>query len=121
MEITTLKSRCSEAHGLASLLAMRYSVDTPVDSIICLDGTQVIGTYLAEELTRAGVLNYNAHRTVYVVAPEYAPSGQIIFRGFSQNGTDDGVDLRAPVLLNILRHRCPVSDMVLYGIKNALP
>ncbi|MCR4750801.1 MAG: orotate phosphoribosyltransferase [Eubacterium sp.] len=80
MEITTLKSRCNEAHGLASLLAMRYTVDTPVDSIICLDGTQVIGTYLAEELTKAGILSYNAHRTIYVIAPELAPTGQIIFR-----------------------------------------
>ena len=80
MEITTLKTRCSEAHGLASILAMRYSIDTPVDSIICMDGTQVIGTYLAEELTQAGILSYNAHRTIYVVSPELAPTGQIIFR-----------------------------------------
>ena len=57
MEITTLKSRCNEAHGIATLLAERYSVDTPVDSIICMDGTQVIGTYLAEELTRVGILS----------------------------------------------------------------
>lgn len=80
MEIGTMKTRCSEAHGVATILAMHYTVSTPVDTIICADGTEVIGTYLAEELTRAGVLNYNAHRTVYVVAPEYAPSGQIIFR-----------------------------------------
>ena len=80
MEIGAMKARCSEAHGVATILAMHYTVSTPVDTIICADGTEVIGTYLAEELTRAGVLNYNAHRTVYVVAPEYAPSGQIIFR-----------------------------------------
>ena len=80
MEITTLKTRCSEAHGVASLLSMRYTVDTPVDSIICMDGTQVIGTYLAEELTKAGILSYNAHRTIYVISPELAPTGQIIFR-----------------------------------------
>ena len=80
MEIGTLKTRCSEAHGVATILAMHYTVSTPVDTIVCADGTEVIGTYLAEELTRAGVLNYNAHRTVYVVAPEYASSGQIIFR-----------------------------------------
>ena len=80
MEITTLKSRCNEAHGVASLLAMRYTVNTPVDTIICMDGTQVIGTYLAEELTKAGILSYNAHRTIYVISPELAPTGQIIFR-----------------------------------------
>ncbi len=80
MEIGTLKTRCSEAHGVASALAMHYTFGTPVDTILCADGTEVIGTYLAEELTKAGVLNTNAHKTIYVLAPEYAPNGQIIFR-----------------------------------------
>ncbi len=80
MEIGTLKTRCNEAHGVASILAMHYTLSTPVDTIVCTDGTEVIGTYLAEELTKAGVLNYNAHKTVYVLAPEYTSNGQIIFR-----------------------------------------
>lgn len=80
MEIGTMKTRCSEAHGVATLLAMHYTISTPVDTIVCTDGTEVIGTFLAEELTRAGVLNYNAHRTMYVLPPEYTSSGQIIFR-----------------------------------------
>lgn len=80
MDITTMKTRCSEAHGVATLLAKHYSVATPVDTIICLNGTEVIGTFLAEELTKTGVLSYNAHKTIYVVSPEYTPSGQIIFR-----------------------------------------
>ncbi|MBE5825766.1 MAG: orotate phosphoribosyltransferase [Butyrivibrio sp.] len=80
MEMGTMKTRCSEAHGVASILAMHYTISTPVDTILCCDGTEVIGTYLAEELTKAGVLNYNAHRTVYVLSPEYSPSGQLIFR-----------------------------------------
>ena len=80
LDFTTMKTRCSEAHGVATLLSMRYSVNTPVDTIVCLDGTAVIGTYLAEELTRSGILSYNAHRTIYVIAPEYVAGGQIIFR-----------------------------------------
>ena len=80
MDITTMKTRCNEAHGVAGLLATHYSVDTPVDTIVCMDGTEVIGTYLAEELTRSGILSYNAHRTIYVVSPEYTTGGQIIFR-----------------------------------------
>ena len=80
LDFTTMKTRCSEAHGVATLLAMRYSVNTPVDTIVCLDGTAVIGTYLAEELTRSGILSYNSHRTIYVIAPEYVSGGQIIFR-----------------------------------------
>ena len=80
LDLSTLKSRCSEARGVAELLAMSFSLDTPVDTIVCIDGTQVIGTYLADELTKAGVLSYNAHRTIYVVAPEYSSAGQILFR-----------------------------------------
>ncbi len=80
MNTTAMKTRCSEAHNVASILAMRFSIDTPVDTILCLDGTEVIGTYLAEELGRTGVLSYNAHRTIYVISPEYTSTGQIIFR-----------------------------------------
>ena len=45
-----------------------------------LDGTQVIGTLLAQELTRAGYLSMNAHGTIYVVTPEYNSNSQMIFR-----------------------------------------
>ena len=51
-----------------------------VDTIVCLEGTQVIGAYLAEELTRAGVLSTNAHKTIYVITPEYNSNSQMVFR-----------------------------------------
>ena len=34
----------------------------------------------AEELTQAGILSKNAHKTMYVVSPEYDMTGQMIFR-----------------------------------------
>lgn len=80
MDITTMKTRCSEAHGVASLLAQHYSISLPVDTIVCLDGTEIIGAFLAEELTKTGVLSFNAHKTIYVISPEYTAAGQIIFR-----------------------------------------
>ena len=80
MEIGTMKTRCNEASGVAQLLAMHYSVSTPVDTIVCADGMEVVGTFLAQELTKAGVANYNQHKTIYVTAPELAPTGQSIFR-----------------------------------------
>ncbi len=36
--------------------------------------------YLAEELTRAGVLSTNAHKTIYVITPEYNSNSQMVFR-----------------------------------------
>ena len=48
--------------------------------MLCLDGTQVIGTCLANELTKDGFTNMNAHKTIYIVTPEYTSGSQIILR-----------------------------------------
>lgn len=81
IDITTLKTRQSEAREAAKTLSGMYKYTTAVDTIVCLEGTQVIGAYLADELTNAGVMCMNAHQTLYVVAPEFnSSSGQMIFR-----------------------------------------
>ena len=80
LDIMAMKSRCNEARGAAELLSRRYEATIPVDTVVCLDGMEVVGTYLAEALTRVGVLSYNAHKSLYVMSPEYLSSGQIIFR-----------------------------------------
>lgn len=80
IDMTTLKTRLSEAEQIAKTLASKYISSTVVDTVVCLDGTQVIGALLAQELTRAGLLSMNAHGTIYVVAPETNGSSQLIFR-----------------------------------------
>ncbi|WP_130838045.1 phosphoribosyltransferase [Lachnoclostridium sp. Marseille-P6806] len=80
IDMTTMKARLSEAQNAAKALAQDYVATTIVDSVICMDGCEVIGAFLAEELTRAGVLSMNQHKTIYVVTPEYDLSGQMIFR-----------------------------------------
>ena len=67
LDLTTMKSRCAEAQRIASALAANYEASIPVDTIVCMDGLEVIGAYLAEELTKAGVLSMNAHQTIYVI------------------------------------------------------
>ena len=57
LDLTTMKSRCAEAQRIASALAANYEASIPVDTIVCMDGLEVIGAYLAEELTKAGVLS----------------------------------------------------------------
>jgi orotate phosphoribosyltransferase len=51
-----------------------------VDTILCLDGTEVIGACLADELTKNNWLNINAHQTIYVVTPEMTSGSQLLFR-----------------------------------------
>ena len=80
IDITIQKSRLSEAREVARELASYYKSTTIVDTILCLDGTEVIGTCLANILTEANFMNMNAHGTIYVVTPEYTQGNQMIFR-----------------------------------------
>ena len=80
IDMTTLKARISEARDVAKSLAGMFLYDTAVDTIVCMEGTEVIGGFLAEELTQAGVLSMNAHKTMYVITPEYNSNSQIVFR-----------------------------------------
>jgi orotate phosphoribosyltransferase len=80
IDMTTLKARQSMARSAASSIAHEYMASTIVDTIICLDGTEVIGSYLAEELTASGIMSMNQHQAIYVVTPEFNSAGQMIFR-----------------------------------------
>lgn len=80
IDITFAKTRLAEAQSLAKTLVATFKNDTPVDTILCLDGTSVIGTCVAQELTKSGFQNLNAHKTIYVVEPEYNANSQMIFR-----------------------------------------
>lgn len=80
VDMTYTKHRLAEARQAARELAAKFEKTAVVDSILCLDGTEVIGTCMAEELTNAGIRNVNEHQTIYVVTPEVAPGNQLIFR-----------------------------------------
>lgn len=80
LDMTTLKTRLSEASTVARELGRQVMISTVVDTIVCIDGCEIIGAFLAEELTRAGIYSRNAHKTIYIITPEYAASGQMLFR-----------------------------------------
>lgn len=80
IDITYQKTRLNEAKATAYELVSRFINDTPVDTILCLDGTQVLGTCVAEELTKSGFRTINAHKTIYIIEPEFNSNSQIIFR-----------------------------------------
>ena len=58
IDVTTQKSRLSEAKAVAKELVAAYQHSTIVDTVLCLDGTQVIGTCL-------GMMNESGN-TVYI-------------------------------------------------------
>ncbi len=84
IDMTTMRTRQSEAKAAARAMASTYAATTIVDTIVCMDGMEVIGAYLADELTQAGVMSMNAHKTIYVYSPEFDNRGQMIFRENSE-------------------------------------
>lgn len=81
IDVAAQKSRFSEAKAVAQELCATYNYSTTIiDTILCLDGTEVIGTCLANELTKNSFANINAHQTVYVVTPEFTNGSQMLFR-----------------------------------------
>ena len=80
IDVTMQKSRLSEAQAVAHELLGYYQATTVVDTILCLDGMEVVGTCLAEELTEGGFASINSHQTIYVITPEHTTGSQIIFR-----------------------------------------
>ena len=80
IDVTTQKTRLSEAKAVAKEIVSSYRANRIIDTILCLDGTEVIGACIADELTKADFVNMNAHQTIYVVSPEYLSGGQLIFR-----------------------------------------
>ena len=80
IDVVAQKSRLSEAKAVAQELVGYYKQNTIIDTILCLDGTEVVGTCLAAELTREDFTNMNMHQTVYIATPERTSGSQLIFR-----------------------------------------
>ena len=80
IDITYQKTRLSEAKDTAHELVAHFINNTPVDTILCLDGTGVLGACIAEELSKSGFRTINQHQTIYVVEPEFNANSQMIFR-----------------------------------------
>ena len=85
IDITYQKTRLSEAKDTARELVSHFINDTPVDTILCMDGTAVLGACVASELTKSGFRTINAHQTIYILEPEYGINNQMIFRDNTVN------------------------------------
>ena len=99
LDMTSVKVRHTEAREVAKELVKKYSTSKVVDAIICMDGCEVIGAYLADELTNAGIMSMNSHHCVNVVTPEIRSDGQMILRDNLQSMV---MDKHVVILLAII-------------------
>ncbi|NLM74621.1 MAG: hypothetical protein GX187_00825 [Clostridiaceae bacterium] len=69
LDLDNLKANVNLARDAAKELAVPYLTTTLVDTIVCLEGMEVIGAFMAEELTQEGTSVINSDRDIYVVTP----------------------------------------------------
>ena len=80
IDITRIKHEYTMAREAALTLAQHYAYDTSIDTIVCLDGSEVIGAFLARALAQKDRFAVNSDKNINVVTPEYDSNGQLIFR-----------------------------------------
>ena len=84
IDMSTVKYRHNNARETARELAGRYITSTSVDTIVCTEGTQMIGAFLAEMLADKAAMSFNTWKNISVITPEFDPSGQMFFRDNTQ-------------------------------------
>ncbi len=80
IDVTGLKTRVQEAKEVAGVLYHRIGSLSYTDTIVCMDGTEVIGAFLAEAFEKGDFMSTNLHKTIYVVSPEINANNQMLFR-----------------------------------------
>ncbi|MBQ8108063.1 MAG: orotate phosphoribosyltransferase [Ruminococcus sp.] len=78
--MTAIKTSLKMAKEAAMELGNTYT-NTHIDTIICLEGTEILGAFLAEYVAQAGI---NAGADISVITPELNAVNQMIFRDNTQ-------------------------------------
>jgi orotate phosphoribosyltransferase len=79
VDFTEIKVHHKIAKQAAVKLAAQY-IPTTIDTIVCQEGTEMIGAFMADELSQRNVKAMNNGVDICVLAPEVNSSGQLVFR-----------------------------------------
>ncbi|MBE6845269.1 MAG: orotate phosphoribosyltransferase [Ruminococcus sp.] len=80
VDLTKIKTHHVIAKEAGKELAKAYASSCDIDTIICLEGTEIIGAFLAEELSVTGHGSINSGKDIAVITPETNTNNQMIFR-----------------------------------------
>lgn len=83
VDLNKIKRSYKTAHEAASEIASRYS-GTEIDTIVCLEGTQMLGGLIAQALTEGSLHSLNHGNDINVLIPEMDSNNQMIFRDDTQ-------------------------------------
>ena len=68
IDITRMKHEHTMAREAAITLAERYAYEKGVDTIVCLDGSEVIGAFLARHLAKNTLFAVNGSKNINIVS-----------------------------------------------------
>jgi orotate phosphoribosyltransferase len=80
LDVSGLKSSAMVARDVAQELAIPYLTSTIVDTIVCMEKTEVIGAFFAQELLQHGAAVMNSGGEIHVVTPTNNVNGNMIFQ-----------------------------------------
>lgn len=78
IDMTSIKHRYQMAHAVGSTLAMKYQ-HVPVEAIVCMDGCEMVGGFLAHNLVTEDIIAANIHSDIRVITPNNT-NGQLTFQ-----------------------------------------
>ncbi len=80
VDLTKIKTHQMIAKETGKEIAKNYLSSHDIDTIVCLEGTEIIGAFLADELSKASHGAINSGKDIAVITPETNANNQMIFR-----------------------------------------
>lgn len=80
VDLTEMKCESQTARRAATILAKDYDQTLPIETIVCMEGTELVGAYLAEEISKPGARTLASGQSIAVITPEVDSNRQMIFR-----------------------------------------
>ena len=80
IDISTVKVRHINCREAAKILTGEIAHKLAIDTIVCLEETDTIGTFMAVQSADSSRHSLSNGNNISIVAPEYHQSGQILFR-----------------------------------------
>lgn len=84
IDLDELKTNASLAREVAKELSLKYLSNTKVDTIVCMEGTEVVGAFLADALLKGELGTENRSTDIHVVTPISNVNGNLIFQNNTQ-------------------------------------
>lgn len=85
LDLDSLKTNATIARDVAIEVALPYLTTTLIDTIVCMEGTGIIGAYMAEELLQEGTAVVNSGREIHIQTPIFNTDRNLMFHSNAQD------------------------------------